>query len=314
MSRKGTKTRRIFLALSALATLISAVFAISLCQVSIAGAEADRHFQECSNCPKMVAIPGGTFVMGSSPSEQGHFDNEGPEHRVTVGAFALSETEVTNQAFLTFLRATGYQPVPCEPLLQLTWHSRGHGVADTPGNADPPLWPATCLSWDDAQAYIAWLNQQVHDLPSAKGRRHGPYRLPTEAEWEYAARAGTTTSRWWGNALGKGYANCEGCGTSWGGHLIAPVYSFGPNRFGLYDMLGNVWQWVSDCWHDSYVGAPKDGSSWTEDGCSKRVLRGGSWANLPIYVRSAARLGANARGGDEDWSNYASIRVARDLP
>lgn len=276
--------------------------------------QVDRTFRECADCPQMIAIPAGKFVMGSPPGERGRFDSEGPQHVVNVRAFAIGRTDVTSDEFLTFLRATGYQPAPCDPLLSLSWHSLGHGLAYTPGNSDPPLWPATCLNWKDAEAYIAWLNAKVRDLPSAGHRREGPYRLPTEAEWEYAARAGTRTARWWGEGIGAGKANCDGCGSIWDGRLLAPVGSFGPNAFGLYDVLGNVWQWVSDCWNGSYVGAPRDGSNWMTGDCSKHVLRGGSWSNVPIFIRSAARIGVDAAGRDFDWSNYAGFRVARTLP
>ena len=274
----------------------------------------DREFQECTDCPKMVAIPAGKFMMGSPATEPGRFDAEGPQHIVSVRAFAIGKFEVTNAEFLAFLRETGYQPAPCDPILGLSWQSPGRGLAYPPGQTNPPLEPAVCLSWNDAQAYLAWLNGKVRGLASAAKSRDGPYRLPSEAEWEYAARAGTTTARWWGDAIGVGNANCSGCGSQWDGKLIAPVGSFGRNPFGLYDMLGNVWQWVNDCWNESYIGAPTDGSSWTSGDCSKRVLRGGSWSNVPVFVRSATRSRADAAGRGFDYSSYAGIRVARTLP
>jgi len=274
----------------------------------------EREFRECPDCPEMVAIPAGSFVMGSPATEHGRFDAEGPQHAVAVRAFAIGKYDVTIAEFLTFLRETGYQPLPCDAILRLTWHSPGHGLADAPGATDPPLWPAHCLTWDDAQAYIAWLNGRVRAIRPASSRRDGPYRLPSEAEWEYAARGGTTTARWWGDGIGVGNAVCNGCGSQWDGDLLAPAGSFGPNPFGLYDMLGNVWQWVSDCWNESYVGAPSDGSSRTSGDCRRRVLRGGSWSNVPVFVRSAVRTKADAGGADSDYSNYAGFRVARTLP
>lgn len=276
--------------------------------------QIDREFRECVDCPGMVAIPAGKFMMGSPETEQGRFDAEGPRHDVSVRAFALGKFEVTTEEFLIFLRRTGYQPAPCDRILGLTWRSPRPGLAYPPGDIDPPLEPAVCLSWNDAQAYIAWLNGQVRGMASSSKSRDGPYRLPSEAEWEYAARAGTMTARWWGDALGSGNANCNGCGSKWDGVLIAPVGSFGPNRFGLFDMLGNVWQWVNDCWNENYAGAPIDGSAWMSGDCRKRVLRGGSWSNVPAFIRSATRSKADAAGRDFDYSNYAGFRIARSLP
>jgi formylglycine-generating enzyme required for sulfatase activity len=274
----------------------------------------DREFRECADCPKMVAIPAGRFIMGSPATEQGRFDTEGPQHIVSVTAFAIGKFEVTNAEFRTFLEQSGYQPAPCDPIVGLTWLSPGRGLAYPPGRTDPPLNPAVCLSWNDAQAYIRWLNSKVRSRDPSPKSGDGPYRLPSEAEWEYAARAGTTTARWWGGAIGLGNANCNGCGSKWDGALIAPIGSFGPNPFGLYDMLGNVWQWVNDCWNESYVGAPLNGSVWRSGDCTNRVLRGGSWSNVPVFVRSATRTRGDAGGRDFDYSSYAGIRVARTLP
>jgi len=262
----------------------------------------------------MVAIPAGRFVMGSPVSEPGRFDSEGPQHQVAVKAFAIGKYDVKVEEFLKFLRETGYQPKPCQPLIELAWDSPGHGLAYPPGITTPPQWPATCLNWTDAQAYVTWLNAKVHGLPSAAGHRNGPYRLPSEAEWEYAARGGTTTTRWWGNAIGIGNANCQGCGSRWDGDLLAPAGSFGPNPFGLYDMLGNVWQWVEDCWHGNYLSAPSDGTAWSGGDCTRHIIRGGSWSNVPAFVRSAARGHVATDGHDFDYSNDAGFRVARNLP
>jgi formylglycine-generating enzyme required for sulfatase activity len=274
----------------------------------------DREFRECPDCPEMVAIPAGNFTMGSPATEAGRFDAEGPQHAVSVRAFAIGKYDVTTAEFLSFLRQTGYQPAPCDPVLGLTWKSPGRGLAYPPGNTSPPLEPAACLSWNDTQAYIAWLNGKAREAGAARASREGPYRLPSEAEWEYAARAGTTTARWWGEAIGSGRANCNGCGSAWDGKQIAPAGNSGPNPFGLYDILGNVWQWVADCWNDSYVGAPADGRPWLSGDCRKRVMRGGSWSNVPVFVRSATRSRGDAGGKDFDYSSYAGFRVARTLP
>ena len=140
--------------------------------------------------------------------------------------------------------------------------------------------PVVFVNWDEAQQYVAWLSRMT-------GR---PYRLLTEAEWEYAARAGTTTAYWWGDEIGKGNANCLGCGSKWDARQPAPVGSFKPNAFGLYDMHGNVWQWVEDCYHPNYAGAPADGSAWIGQECSRRVVRGGSWSYPIQSVRAAYRF------------------------
>ncbi len=294
-----------------------AMIAVGLLAAGVARAEEhqDREFTECVDCPVMVGIPAGKFVMGSPAHEVGRFDAEGPQHAVSVRAFALGKFDVTSKQFLLFLSSTAYQPQPCNTILNMRWHNDGSGHAYPPEEVEPPNWPAVCLDWHDAQAYIDWLNARARaahpELKSAKG----PYRLPTEAEWEYAARGGTTTSRWWGGDIGSGNADCNGCGSTFDNHVLADVDSFKPNPFGLYGILGTAWQWTADCWHPSYVGAPVDGRAWTGGDCSKHVIRGGSWDNVPLFIRSAARSGAAAdMGGEYDYSSLAGFRVARDLP
>jgi formylglycine-generating enzyme required for sulfatase activity len=299
-----------------LPSFVIALLALVPPGTSLAQIQKDREFQECPVCPIMVGIPSGTFVMGSPRSESGRFDSEGPQHSVAIKAFALGKYDVTSEEFLTFLRETGYQPAACNPILDMKWHSPGHGRAYSPYYGEPLRWPAVCLDWRDAEKYIAWLNVKVRiEHPAtATDLANGPYRLPTEAEWEYAARAGTTTARWWGNDVGIGKANCNGCGSKWDNRLLADVDSFAPNPFGLYGMLGNAWQWTADCWHPNYVRAPQDGSAWTEKDCKRYVIRGGSWDNLPTFVRSAARSGSGPSGGEYDYSSLTGFRVARDLP
>lgn len=281
--------------------------------------EPAREFVECISCPQMVAIPAGKYLMGSPVSEPGRFDSEGPQHVVQVKAFALGKTDITSKQFLAFLAATGYQPAPCNKTLNLGWQSLGRGLAYPPSQNEPPDWPAVCLDHKDAQAYVAWLNAQVKAAHPTLANRAGPYRLPSEAEWEYAARAGSTGARWWGDAIGTNNANCNGCGSPWDDRVLAEVNAFRPNPFGLYGLLGNDWDWTADCWHPSYLDAPKDGSAWissSEKGgdCTKHVIRGGAWNNVPIFVRSAARNGAANSGGEYDYSSLAGFRVARDLP
>jgi formylglycine-generating enzyme required for sulfatase activity len=275
----------------------------------------NREFRECPDCPEMIGIPAGSFVMGSPKHEAGRFNSEGPQHEVTVKAFALGQYDITSAQFLEFLRSTGYRPAPCNRILGVGWQSPGDGRAYPPSRIEPPNWPAVCLDWRDADAYIAWLNAKVHRLRPALKDVKGPYRLPSEAEWEYAARAGTTTARWWGEAIGVNRANCNGCGSPWDDRLLANVDSFAPNPFGLFGMLGNAWQWTADCWHPNYLHAPDDGRAWSEKDCSKHVIRGGSWNSLPILVRSASRSFSTRDGGGEyDFSSLTGFRVARDLP
>ncbi len=161
------------------------------------------------------------------------------------------------------------------------------------------------VSWEDAQAYVRWLNGKVRPLLTASTGGDGPYRLPTEAEWEYAARAGTTAARYWGDDIGRNNANCDGCGPRQSAQTL-PTGSFRPNAFGLYDTAGNAAEWVEDCWNDNYRAAPKDGSAWTTGQCRQRVLRGGSFGSRDAAIRSAARFRY-----DQDVRYYANgFRVA----
>ena len=160
--------------------------------------------------------------------------------------------------------------------------------------------PVINVNWNEAQQYVAWFSKMT-------GQR---YRLLTEAEWEYAARAGTTTTYYWGDEVGAGRANCNGCGSQWDAEETSPVGSFEPNAFGLYDMAGNVQQWVQDCSQRSYDdGAPADGSAWTNGDCARRAIRGGSWVTAPQLVRSASRNWFAADGRID----FLGFRVARAL-
>ncbi len=161
--------------------------------------------------------------------------------------------------------------------------------------------PVVHVSWQDAKTYVRWLSRKTGKT----------YRLLSEAEWEYAARASSRTMFPWGNSMGSGYANCDGCGSVWDDDMTAPVGSFAPNAFGLHDMHGNVYEWVEDCWHSNYVGAPSDGSAWTSGGvCQIRILRGGSYDDTPTLVRSANRDGNLA---SDRYNLFSGIRVARTL-
>jgi formylglycine-generating enzyme required for sulfatase activity len=241
-------------------------------------------FKECArDCPEMVVVPAGEFIMGSPLNEQGRYDNEGPRRRVVLAKpFAVSKFEVT---FDEWDACVNYGD--CDPRISDSGYGRGR-------------MPVINVTWDDAQRYVAWLSRVTDKR----------YRLLSEAEWEYAARAGTQTAYSWGDEIGKGNANCKGCGSQWDNRQTAPVGSFAPNAFGLYDMHGNVSEWVEDCSHDNYDRAPIDGSAWTVGGaCSLRVVRDGSWGNLPRRLRSACRIGLTSDGRYYDLG----FRVMRTL-
>jgi formylglycine-generating enzyme required for sulfatase activity len=166
-----------------------------------------------------------------------------------------------------------------------------------------------CVSWADAQAYVAWLNRKVPGKISAADG--GPHRLPSEAEWEYAARADTHTVRWWGDVIGSGNADCEGCGSQWDDRQPAPVGSFSPNPFGLFEILGSAWQWTEDCWNKTYDGAPVDGTTWMAGSWCQEVhaIRGGSFASRAWVLRSAERTFPSSKEG----ANFIGFRVAKTL-
>ena len=219
--------------------------------------------------------------MGSPPGEEGRSTNEGPQHRVAIARpFAVSKFDVTFADWDACVSVGG-----CP---QAVDSRMGRGSK-----------PVINVTWDDAGQYVAWLSRMT-------GK---PYRLLTEAEWEYAARAGTMTAYPWGDKIAKGNANCDGCGSEWDGRETSPVGSFKPNGFGLHDMAGNVWQWVEDCARARYDGAPNDGSARTDGDCSRRVVRGGSWGNGPRFLRSASRGGVTTG----NRYNHLGFRVGRTL-
>jgi formylglycine-generating enzyme required for sulfatase activity len=237
--------------------------ALTIEQEKAQAAKPGSDFRECANgCPVMIVIPGGKLTMGSPENEPDRNDTEGPPHEVTIAKpFALSKFEVTFEEWDACVAAAACPRAP-----------DGWGRARM---------PAINVSWVDAKQYVGWLSQLT-------GKE---YRLPTEAEWEYAARAGANTRYSWGDDVGVGNAVCDGCGSQWDLQQTAPVGSFKPNRFGLYDMHGNVWEWVEDSWHENYDIAPTDGSAWLRGGDpSFRVVRGGSWRNESEFGRAAVRF------------------------
>jgi formylglycine-generating enzyme required for sulfatase activity len=213
----------------------------------------------------MVVVPAGEFIMGSPASEQGRYNNEQPQHKVVFARpFAVARFDVTFDDWDACV-AHG----DCDPRVSDGSFGRGRQ-------------PVINVTWDDARRYAAWLSRMT-------GK---PYRLLSEAEFEYAARGGTQTAYPWGDEIGKNNADCNGCGSKWDNRQPSPVGSFAANRFRLYDMHGNVWQWIQDCYPESYEGAPEDGSALNEAGdCSRRVVRGGSWSVDPRRLRSAMRYG-----------------------
>ena len=238
-------------------------------------------FRDCPECPEMVVVPPGSYLMGSPPGEEGRSDSEGPIHEVTISEpFAVGVYEVTFDEWYACVSGGGcggYRPD------YDGWGRR----------------PVVNLSWNDAKAYVEWLT----------GKAGKEYRLPSESEWEYVARAETSTRFWWGDEIGRNQANCIGCESPWDGLQTAPVGMFSPNAFGLYDVYGNVFEWVEDCWNDNYDETPVDGSAWTLGPCHSRVIRGGSWLNTPEGLRSANR--SRITSGDRYY--LAGFRVARTL-
>ena len=279
--------------------------------------KAGKIFGDCPSCPKMVVIPAGSFGMGAPSSESGRGDDESPEHQVKVASFALGQNEITRGQFAAFVKKTKYSTGDkCWTLEDGKFKERNDRNWREPGYPQDDKHPVACINWDDAKAYAKWMSRKT------KKR----YRLPTEAEWEYAARGNTGTARYWGDNPDEacGFANTADMtaqaqihgASSWTIHnctdgfaYTAPVGSFKPNVFKLNDMLGNLWEWTEDSYHDSYKDAPADGIVWQGDG-ARRMLRGGSWNNGALNVRSAVR----------DSNNPAlrfsifGFRLARTLP
>jgi formylglycine-generating enzyme required for sulfatase activity len=241
-----------------------------------------EEFKECTDCPEMIVVPADHFMMGSPPGQGHKSGREYPLHQVTIPSpFAVGKVEVT---FAEWDACA--QHGNCDPHVNTNGWGRGRQ-------------PAINVTWHDAQRYVAWLTRIT-------GK---PYRLLSEAEYEYAARAGTQTDYPWGPGLGVGHANCGACGSRWDRTQTAPVGSFAANRWGLFDMVGNVFEWVEDCFHDNYNGAPANGSAWSSQNCMRRVVRGGAWLSHPDLLRSASRDWI----ASDDRKDYVGFRVARTL-
>lgn len=287
---------------------------------------AQQGFRDCPTCPEMVAIPTGTFIMGAAPGEEEHEgtppDNRGraePQRRVSIDhRFALGRTEVTRGQFAHFVQATGH--VTGTSCIALGADGKPAEIAHrdwrNPGFEQTDEHPVVCVSWKDAQAYVGWLKKITGKA----------YRLPSEAEWEYAARAGSRTARYWGDSREDACRFANVADDSRVAHakiqrdparvflckdghaFTAPVGKFTANAFGLHDMMGNVWEWTADCWNPGYVGAPTNGRAWDKGECGLRVARGGAWVSDARLVRAAMRN----RGTAEYRGDIMGFRVARD--
>lgn len=285
----------------------------------------DHFLRGASWAPETVVINAGSFLMGSDTFDEGHVENESPEHRVNIRrGFALGRNEVTVSEFRRFAEGDGYATDAERKGYSVIYnHSSGRltqrkGITwenSYDGREASDNDPVVHVSWNDATAYVKWLARNT-------GK---PYRLPSEAEFEYALRGGTSSNYWWGSGSpSRVVENLTGDGDesrsrrSWtvafrnykdGYWGPAPVGSFEPNPFNLMDISGNVAEWVADCWHETYMRAPADGSAWLNPGCELRVIRGGYWASSPHQTRSAFRLFSQP----DTSGARVGFRVARDL-
>ena len=267
----------------AVLALIQGVTVAEMEELARSGVAPGTTFRDCEVCPEMMVLPAGSFMMGSPASEKGRSEYEGPVHRVTIPtSFAVGKYEVTFAEWDACEAAGG-----CGGYVPSDW---GWGR----GNR-----PVINVSWADAETYARWLSRQTGEQ----------YRLLSESEWEYAARAGSQTRYAWGDEIGLGRANCDGCGGRWSDTSTAPVGSFPPNAYGLYDMHGNVREWIEDCWNDDYAGAPEDGTAWLHGNCERRGVRDGSWNHHPAVLRSAVRYWYKVNNP----SPMLGFRVARTL-
>lgn len=289
------------------------------------GRRIGERFRDCAQCPEMVVVPAGSFVMGSTLEEQewvisngvsqSSISSESPRHEVTIeDAFAVGRMEVTVGEWRHYHDTASLDPGNGCWILDGVWEESIWTNWTDPGFAQSEKHPITCVSWRDAKSYVQWLSDQT-------GK---DYRLLTEAEWEYVARANTTTYRYWGNdeadSEGCSYANSNdqakghrvnmsySCDDGYAG--TAPVGHYRANDFDLHDTLGNVFEWVEDCWNSSYVSAPKTGKAYTSGPCAYRVLRGGSWWDRPGGIRAATRIGWK----ETNRFSSGGLRVARTLP
>lgn len=283
--------------------IVFTLWATESFRASAVGSMVDNHaigksFRDCKlNCPEVVVIPPGKFTIGSPITEAGRGSDENPQQVVTIAyALAVGKYPVTRGEFRAFIEDTGRMSGACEHWDGKSFRLEGGTYWNNTFHQNDRH-PVVCVNWDDSQAYVQWLSRKT-------GKR---YRLLSEAEWEYAARAGTATAWYWGDSEADQCAYANGADLSAKAHGVtaagfvncddkypqtSPVGSFRANQFGLYDMAGNVGEWVEDCYHDTYSDAPTDGGA--VESCmpkfhNARVMRGGGWISIPIWVRSASR-------------------------
>ena len=274
-----------------------------------APSRAGQTIKDCVDCPELVVLPAGSFMMGSSAQEQAQAqaqgakkeitDRENPQHNVSISRFAMGKTEVTKAQYAAFVSATGHNAGnSCWIWTGSKWEDTTGRNWQNPGYSQSDNDPVACVNWHDGQAYAKWLSNKT-------GKQ---YRLPSESEWEYAARAGSSGKWSCGDEEGQlgQYAWYEANS----GEKTQPVGTKKPNAFGLYDMHGNVWEWTQDCWNESYTGAPTDNAASTTGNCGQRVGRGGSWSGNAVNSRSASRGRDDAASRD----SFLGFRLARMLP
>lgn len=273
------------------------------------GAGKVEWFQDHEHGPEMVVVPAGEFIMGSPENEPERVDAEGPMHQVKLAnPFSVGRHAVTRGQFAAFVNNTNYKMEGGAYTWRGSkWKHDANASWCNPGFHQDDNHPVVCVNWNDARAYVAWLSEATERT----------YRLPSEAEWEYVARAGTTTPFWWGSSITPVKANydcnyvykCGGSKGKWRKSTL-PVGNFRANPWGLYNVHGNVWEWCEDIWHDNYNGAPANGLAWLHGGDgSRHIRRGGSWNYSPEFLRSANRF----RYASSNRNNHMGFRLARTL-
>ncbi|MFN4355199.1 formylglycine-generating enzyme family protein [Parvibaculum sp.] len=275
--------------------------------------ETDRQLRDCGDCPELVLLEGGSFMRGAESGDPAADESEQPHHEVNIERpFAIAAHHVTVKDFDAFTAATGHETGPgCYAFTDDGWRMDENANWRAPGFLQTPLDPVVCVSWHDATAYAAWMS----------ARTGKTYRLPSEAEWEFAARGGFKEGNFWGddgtqvctfanvnditakNKTAKAAENCTD-----GFLYTSPAGHFRPNPFGIHDAIGNAWVWLADCWHGDYRTSPRDGSAHLADNCERRVLRGGSWTDTPGPVRIGARESRPSHGR----YSIAGFRLSRD--